>query len=118
MANLYEQIDKYRNLMGIRSIKQLTDITGVPYGCIGELKRGRTKSLSMKNAQKLADFFGISVDELYGNESISSEIKKEPPIMDSSNEKRTRIILMVNELPPEAYDKLEEYIDLLNIKYN
>jgi len=41
---------------------------GVSRGSLGDIKSGRKKSLSLPAACKIADYFGVSVDELMGGE--------------------------------------------------
>ena len=39
---------------------------GIPQSTMTELKKGRTRTLSMKNAAKVAAFFGVPVESLLG----------------------------------------------------
>lgn len=50
---------------------------GLPRSTLQELKMGRTESLSLKNLQKIADYFGISVSELTGEDQ-----KEKPNALD------------------------------------
>ncbi|MCM1486025.1 MAG: helix-turn-helix domain-containing protein [Faecalibacterium sp.] len=111
---MYEQIDKYRQIKGIRSVNQLAKMAKIPYTCIAELKSGRTKSLSLDKIQRLAAVFEISVDELCGNEPTISDTKKEPPALDSSNEQIVQILNIIEDLPVEKLDSVLDYLRFLN----
>lgn len=65
--------DLYNNIHALCEKENIKDGTlcskvGVTRSTLSELKRGRTTSLSLKNLQKIADYFGISVSELTGEE--------------------------------------------------
>lgn len=75
--------DLYNNIHALCEKENIKDGTlcskvGVTRSTLSELKRGRTTSLSLKNLQKIADYFGISVSELTGEE------QKEKPAPDGS----------------------------------
>ena len=68
MGTLYENIMLLCNKRGIRGGKMCTDI-GMSKGILTDLKMGRQSGISTANAQKIADYFGVSVDFLLGTES-------------------------------------------------
>lgn len=72
MSNMYEIIEKLCNAKGIKPGKMCAD-TGLSRGMITDLKMGRTKELSNKNTKIVADYFGVSVDYLAGNEKPATE---------------------------------------------
>lgn len=67
MSILYDRIHA---LCVSKSVKDGTMCreAGLPRSTLQELKMGRTESMSLKNLQKIADYFGISVSELTGEE--------------------------------------------------
>lgn len=76
--------DLYNNIHALCEKENIKDGTlcskvGVTRSTLSELKRGRTTSLSLKNLQKIADYFGISVSELTGEE------QKEKPAPDEGS---------------------------------
>ena len=67
MANMYSLIAELWAEKGV-TITQMSRETGIPRSVFSELKAGRTKQLSNKYLPTLADYFGVSVDYLLGNE--------------------------------------------------
>lgn len=68
MGNMYEKIQRLCELKGIKPGRVCAD-TGLSRGMITDLKMGRTKELSAKNAKIIADYFGVSVGYLLGEEN-------------------------------------------------
>ena len=68
MSHLSEIITNYQKEKGYRSVRAIANESGVPVSTLYDVLKERTTSLSMENSQKLANFMGISVDELYGKE--------------------------------------------------
>lgn len=67
MGNLYDNIIALCQKKGIKGGKMCTDI-GISKGTLTDLKMGRQTSLSAEKAQKIADYFGVSVGYLLGKE--------------------------------------------------
>lgn len=68
MGNMYEKIQRLCELKGIKPGRVCAD-TGLSRGMITDLKMGRTKELSAKNAKIIADYFGVSVGYLLGEKT-------------------------------------------------
>lgn len=68
MGNLYEHIDRLAREKGFRNMTELCANAGVSRATMTELKKGRSKELSMPNAQKLAAAMGVSLDTVYGRD--------------------------------------------------
>ena len=77
MGTLYENIVSLCDEAGIKPGK-LCDETGTSRGLISDLKYGRKQSIRVDTAQKIADYFGVSVDRVLGNEE-----QKEKPTAES-----------------------------------
>lgn len=67
MSNMYKKIQQLCVLNGIKPGRVCAD-TGLSRGMMTDLKMGRTKELSAKNAKIIADYFGVSVGYLMGEE--------------------------------------------------
>lgn len=76
MSIMYEKILYLCDQRGIKPGKICAD-TGLSRGMMTDLKMGRTKSLSAKSAKIVADYFGVSVGYLIGEED--AEAQKEQP---------------------------------------
>ena len=63
MATLYENLKLLCDQRGIKPGKMCVDI-GASKSLMTGLKAGRTKSINAETAQKIADYFGVSVDYL------------------------------------------------------
>lgn len=68
MATIYEIIDRLCAEKGISGSKMCDDL-GMSRSTLTELRKGRAKTLKLEKASKIADYFGVSVDHLLGNES-------------------------------------------------
>lgn len=68
MGNMYERIVLLCEQKGIKPGRVCAD-TGLSRGMMSDLKMGRTKELSGKNAKIVADYFGVTTDYLFGKET-------------------------------------------------
>lgn len=69
MDDLYKWIEERCKDRGIKISKLCTDI-GIRQSVLSDLKHGRTKTLSVATASKLATYFGVDIIEFldYANE--------------------------------------------------
>lgn len=67
MGTLYENIDELCSGKRISINKMCTDL-GMRNSVISDLKMGRKKGLNAETLNKIASYFGVSVDYLLGNE--------------------------------------------------
>ncbi len=67
MGNMYERIVALCEQKGIKPGRVCAE-TGLSRGMMSDLKMGRTKELSGKNAKIVADYFGVTTDYLFGKE--------------------------------------------------
>ena len=65
MATLYETIDKLCQDRGIRPGRLCADL-GISRGLMTDLKMGRKKGVNAETARKIADYLGVSVGYLLG----------------------------------------------------
>ena len=68
MADLYENIQQLCLSRGIRP-GRLCDELGISRGLMTDLKMGRKKSVNAETARKIADFLGVSVGYLLGQDT-------------------------------------------------
>ena len=69
MEDLYKHIESLGKEHGYKNMTVLCKAAGVPRSTMSELNNGRSKDLSKPNAQKLADILGVTLDEVYGEET-------------------------------------------------
>ena len=67
MAEMYEIIDRLLDARGISGAQMSSDL-GMSRSFMTELRKGRAKSIKLETAQKIADYFDVSVDYLLGQE--------------------------------------------------
>lgn len=68
MADMYKVIDQLLQERGISGAKMSADL-GMSRSFMTELRKGRAKSVKVDTAQKIADYFGVSVSYLTGGEA-------------------------------------------------
>ena len=66
MADMYKIIDKLLQERGISGAKLASDL-GMSRSFMTELRKGRAKGVKLETAQKIADYFGVSVGYLMEN---------------------------------------------------
>ena len=74
MGTLYEKIHALCKNKGVSGSRMCLDL-GLSKSTMSDLKNGRIKGISVPTAQKIAGYFGITVDELYG---VEEQIKADP----------------------------------------
>lgn len=73
MANLYENIEKLCKQRGV-NVTIMCKESGASRGSLTDLKNGRKQSLKYETLDKIASYFGTSVDAL-----VSGNQKENPP---------------------------------------
>lgn len=105
MAELYTNIEHFMKKKGY-SLHKLSEISGVPYTCLSNVKNGRNKGMSTKNLTKLAYALEVSLEEL-----TSGEKEKEPPETDDPLTKE--LIEKIMQLSKENSMKAMDFVDYL-----
>jgi len=80
MMDMYKRIDILLSERGISGAKMSTDL-GMSRSFMTELRKGRAKSVKLETAQKIADYFGVPVSYLMGEEN-----QKEKPLVNDDQE--------------------------------
>ena len=65
MAEMYEIIDQLLKERGVTGAQMSTDL-GMSRSFMTELRKGRAKGIKLETAQKIAEYFDVSVDYLLG----------------------------------------------------
>ncbi len=97
MGTLYERLNALCKAKGVSGSRMCVDL-GLSKSTMSDLKYGRIKSIAFPTAQKIAGYFGITVDELYGEET-----KKEKPTVqdDGLSETKRKLIDKIKKLPED-----------------
>lgn len=97
MGTLYDRIQSLCKSKGVSGSRMCLDL-GLSKSTLSDLKNGRTKGISVATAQKIAGYFGITVDELYGEEQ-----KEKPTVQDDGlTENQRELIEFVKHVPDES----------------
>ena len=108
MSTLAERLVEYQTKLGFRSVAAFAKAVNIPATTLHEVLKGRTKSLSAENAKKLADFMGITVDEVLGREK-----EKTPDAVAPREEKYNEIFNLLSALPEEKIAEAVRYLKYL-----
>ena len=73
MAEMYKIIDTLLEKKGISGAKMSSDL-GMSRSFMTELRKGRAKCIKLDTAQKIADYFGVSLGYLLGEENEPAKL--------------------------------------------
>ena len=106
MVDLYKLILDLCEQKGVSGGKMCADI-GVSRSFMTELKKGRAKTVTFATAQKLADYFNVSVDY------FDTEKEKSPDAVAPREEKYNEIFNLLSALPEEKIAEAVRYLKYL-----
>ena len=90
MSTLYENLISLCAERGIKGSKMCVDL-GLSKSLMSGLKSGRKKTIQIDTAQKIADYFGVSVDRVLGVETKEKPAAQKDDELDAYLERlRTR----------------------------
>ena len=110
MGTLYENIIALCSERGIKGGKMCTDI-GISKGILTDLKMGRQSSISTANAQKIADYFGVSVDYLLGKEENTPAENGKRAVSD--DEIKFALFGGDGEITDEMYEEVKRFAEFV-----
>lgn len=107
MANLYENIEKLCKQRGV-NVTTMCKESGASRGSLTDLKNGRKQSLKYETLDKIASYFGTSVDAL-----VSGNQKESPPQQPQSEIDAAveRIKRKLESMPKEQREALMNLIE-------
>lgn len=107
MANLYENIEKLCKQRGV-NVTTMCKESGASRGSLTDLKNGRKQTLKYETLDKIASYFGTSVDAL-----VSGEHKENPPQQPQSEADAAleRIRRKLESMPKEQREALMNLIE-------
>lgn len=101
MGTLYDRITALCKAKGVSGSRMCLDL-GLSKSTMSDLKNGRIKGISIPTAQKIAGYFEITVDELYGEEAK----KEQPTEYDGLSKNRKALIDFALSVPEDKADML------------
>ena len=107
MANLYENIENLCKQRGV-NVTIMCKESGASRGSLTDLKNGRKQSLKYETLDKIASYFGTSVDAL-----VSGNQKENPPQWPQSEVDAAveRIRTKLESMPKEQREALMNLIE-------
>lgn len=102
MATLYETLDLLCKEKGVKGGRMCTDL-GLSKSLMTDLKNGRKKGVNAETAQKIANYFNVSVGYLLGEEE---EKKEQPTEYGELSEKRKALIDFAMSVPEDKAEML------------
>lgn len=109
MATLYEVLDLLCKEKGVKGGRMCTDL-GISKSLMTDLKNGRKKGVNAETAQKIANYFNVSVGYLLGEEE---EKKEQPTEYGELSEKRKAFIDKVMQMSDADLDRLDKILSLV-----
>lgn len=103
MGTLYESIKNLCDSAGIKGGKMCVDL-GISKSIMTDLKNGRRSGISLDTAQKIADYFGVSVDRVLGAEQKEKSSTSEEAELDRE------LIVKLCSLTPEEIQKVSAFV--------
>lgn len=109
MANLYENIENLCKRRGV-NVTTMCKESGASRGSLTDLKNGRKQTLKYETLDKIASYFGTSVDVL-----VSGEQKENPPQQPQSEVDAAveRIRRKLESMPKEKREALMNLIETM-----
>lgn len=101
MCTLYNKITELCKKKGVSGSRMCLDL-GLSKSTMSDLKNGRIKGISVPTAQKISGYFGITVDELYGED----EKEKSTVQDDGLSENRKALMQFAMEIPDDKVDMI------------
>ena len=92
MSTLYENLISLCAERGIKGSKMCVDL-GLSKSLMSGLKSGRKKTIQIDTAQKIADYFGVSVDRVLGVEK-----KEKPNVPEDIAPNKQKLLNLIDDL--------------------
>lgn len=108
MGTLYERITALCKAKGVSGSRMCLEL-GLSKSTMSDLKNGRIKGVSIPTAQKIAGYFDVTVDELYGEETK----KEQPTEIDGLSSKQKAFIDKVMQMSDAEIDRLDKILSLV-----
>lgn len=107
MANLYENIEKLCKQRGV-NVTTMCKESGASRGSLTDLKNGRKQTLKYETLDKIASYFGTSVDALVSGEQKENLFQQPQSEVDAAVE---RIRRKLESMPKEQREALMNLIE-------
>lgn len=111
MADMYKKIDKLLDERGISGAKMSSDL-GMSRSFMTELRKGRAKGIKFETAQKIADYFGVTTDYLFGEEAEKAPAESSKRFV-SDDDIKFALFGGDGEITDEMYDEVKRFAEFV-----
>lgn len=111
----HEILRKERTNLGLNQV-EFAKIFNVTKQTVSNWENGN-RNPDSATLSKLADYFGVSVDYLLGRTDERNLNKEKPELDKGITTINAKKINIDDDLPDEAYDKINEYIKMVEMMY-
>ncbi len=109
--NILEKLEELMKINGIKNLHSLSQLTDIPYSTYRNYYLRGTNSMSLDTAQKICDFFDITLDEFVRNERNLPEFIE--------NDDKDALLKMKRKYPkPDYSEKTQKNIEAFEIASN
>ena len=118
MGDIVTTIENLLKSHGISGAKMCLDL-GMSKSFLTELRKGRAKSVKAETAQKIADYFGVTVEYLLGKEEKPTDTgeQKETPDQPELTEDEKELLEFYRLVPEEDRPMVLEMIKVAFRRY-
>lgn len=109
MSTVHEIIEALCKQHGVSGAKMCLDL-GMSKSFMTELRKGRSKGIKAETAAKIADYFGVSIEYLLGNEQ-----KKETTAKAGVSDEEIRFALSGGdgEITDEQFEEVKKFVQFI-----
>lgn len=111
MCTLYNRINDLCKNRGVSASRMCLDL-GLSKSTMSDMKSGRKKGVSAETALKIAEYFGITVDDLYGREPPQNI---ENPGIPKDTEVDPIRAELLNLIEDATAAERKDYLDILRV---
>lgn len=111
MGTLYESIKSLCDERGISGGKMCVDLN-ISKSTMTDLKKGRRSGISLENAQKIADYFEVSIERVLGTEQKENPM---PVDMELTVDQKKAIDKILSLSPDDLSKKMTALEAVLNM---
>lgn len=109
MCTIYENIKTLCDQKGIKPGKMCTD-TGMSKSILTGLKNGSKKNIQTDTAQKIADYFGVTVDRVLGAGQNEKSPTPEGVELTETQRSAINIVMQLSDAQLNRFIKLAEIL--------
>lgn len=115
MADVYKIIDALLEERKISGAKMSSDL-GMSRSFMTELRKGRAKGITAETAQKIADYFGVSVGFLLGAEEAEKTPTPEGERSVSDDDIKFALFGGDGEITDAMYDEVKRFAHMVKLR--